>query len=428
MTEDETWEISFPAYRLEAFNAKISTANRRLAKAGADVRFTPTIEHITCKRIVGGIELPDGTRMFGTTVEEPWVTATLTDVTLALGDYTFIAALVREQAGYTVHCAPGHNLDGWTRPPADDMHCDHCGTKRIRNRLYVVRNNVTGELVQLGHGCISLFTGLSVRSLSALTFDDELKAFAAEDNDGRSFGQGDYGVDVRKVIAYAWTFTDHGRSYVSTVNAWGDRPSTVSVVRSALFVPPRPPHRATAQAMAAYHEYLDALREADRCYREDGELITDILNTVNTVDAGTDYGQNLRVILAGEYVSGRNVGILASLVAVYAKERELAVKRAAAPKSAAGYLAEVGVRIRTELRITLGTVRYWEGDYGTTTFLVGRTDDQHTVTWKASGTIDAETGDVLVLSAATVKAHEQYKETDQTVLTRCKVARIESHA
>jgi len=426
--ESQDWAITFPAYRREGFLTKIDRANRRLQRAGSDLRFEPVLEDFMAKRVIGGIELPDGSRVFGTEVNEPWIKATMPTVTLTLGDYTFVASLVREEAGYTVHCAPGEDLSTWKRPDVNDIHCDHCGTNRQRSRIYIVRENETGELIQLGHSCIELYMGASPKGLWALQFDAELKDFADEDR-GSNFGHSDYGTDIRKVLAYAFIFSDRGRSYVSKRAAeWGNQIATVSTVFSALFVTPQPPRRSDfrrggyEKAMADYLQYLKDIEEADRVWREESDLIDDIIKTVESIDATSDYGQNLRVILAGEAVSGRNVGILASLVAVYARERELAIQRAAAPKVAEGFLADEKVRIKQAIRLTLKTVRHWEGDFGPSTFMVGYTDDMHCVVWKASGFHDYDPGDVLVLSAATVKKHENYKGTDQTVITRAVIA------
>lgn len=421
----EEWTVEFPAYRLDKFIAKMNTANKRLARAGADCQFTYATEQFMAKKTVGGIELDDGTRMFGTVVEEPWVRATLPEVNLTLGDYTFVASLIREEAGYTVHCAPGQDLSTWARPDADDVHCDHCETNRNRARLYVIRENATGKLIQLGHSCIELYLGLSPKGLWALAYDAELKAFADEDSGGYDVGV--YGVEVRKVLAYAFIFSDRGRSYVSRKAAWEGRSATASVVSEALFVTPRPPRQQDyrgdgyTKALADYEQYLADIAEADRTWREESTLLDDIVAIAETIDGSSDYGQNLAVILAGSTVSGRNVGILASLVSVYARERELAIQRAAAPEVAKGYLADVGVRIKSEITITLKTVRHSDNDYGQSTWLVGFTPDQHMVTWSASRFIDMDPGDTLTLSAATVKAHREYRGSDQTVLTRCKI-------
>lgn len=410
--DNQPWTIEFPAYRLEAFTAKISQANGRLLRAGADVAFAPTLEAFTKTQVVEKVE-----------VEVPWYRATMDRFDLTLGDYTFIAALVAEEAGYTVHAAPGQNLDGWTRPDVNDIHCDHCGTTRQRTRVYIIRENSTGRLIQLGHNCIELYLGLHPKGLWALQFDEELERFAREDT-GENFGARDYGAPIDAVLAYAWVFSDQGRDYQSTkVRDWGGTP-TVDIVRTALFVPPRPPYRPTPEAMADYRAYLAQLDEADRVAREEGDLLAAIRASVESVKEGTDYGDNLRVILAGERVSGRNVGILASLVAVYAREESLRVERERAPKPAKGFLAPVGTRIRTEISLVLRTVRSRESEWGTRTFLVGYTPDQHCVVW-STGWLDVQVGDTLVLSAATVKAHEEYQGIDQTVVTRAKVARVE---
>lgn len=429
--ESQDWTITFPAYRREAFLHEITKANKRLVRAGSDLRFVPVLEDFTKKRTVGGIELPDGTRAFGTEVEEPWVRATMPNVTLTLGDYTFCASLVREEAGYTVHCAPGQDLSTWIRPDVNDIHCDHCNTNRQRNRIYIVRENESGELIQLGHSCIELYMGASPKGLWALQYGDELKAFASEDTGG-GFSESDYATAVRKVLAYAFIFSDRGRSYRSRKSCEYSGTPTVSTVYGALFVTPRPPERRNyrgggyAKAVAEYEKYLADIAEADRTWREEQELLDDIIKCGESIDGTTDYGQNMRTILAGNTVSGRNVGILSSLVAVFARERELAIQRAAAPKPASGYLAEVKVRVKSELALTLKTVKHWEGDFGPSTFMVGYTADQHCVVWKASGFHDFDPGDTLTLSAFTVKAHEKFNDIDQTVITRAVIKNHEA--
>ena len=425
----EEWTYRIPSYRWELFTHKLDVENRRLARAGVDSRFSATYSPFTVKRMKGGIELPDGTLAFGTEVTETWYLVTMDAFTITLGHYTFVAALVAEEAGYTVHCAPGQSLDGWKRPDVNDIHCDHCGTKRNRNRLYIIRDEDTDQLLQVGHSCIELYTGLNPKGLNALTFDAELQGFADEDNDGHGFGSHDYGIPINTVLGYGFAFSDRGRSYVSAKAAeFGPTPSTSSEVRQWIINPPsRPSGRwATPQAIAEWEMGRDNAIQGDK-YAQDEELMADIRTAAETLKAGTDYAENMAIILAGQYVSGRNVGILASLVSVYAREKELAVQRASAPKVAKGFLADVKTRIRDEIRFTLRTVRIWDGDYGSTTFMVGYTPDMHCVVWKASGWHDVEAGDTVVLSAATVKAHEQYGETnpiDQTVLTRAVIKEV----
>jgi hypothetical protein len=416
---DEAVVLHIPAYRRDDLDHKLAIANRRLERGGVDGRFSYVAVPVERKIRKGAIELPDGTLFGGTEVVEPWLDITLDALKIGGGDHTFVAALVGEEAGYTVHCAPGQSLDGWVRPPVDDIHCDHCGLKRDRRRIYIVRDDRDGKLLQVGHSCIELYTGLKIKGLWALEFGKELRGWADEDTGG-GFGDRDYGAPVDKVLALAFAFADEGRSYVSIKAAEaGVGDATGGLVRSALFFPPRPPRSgASPREHAAYEDFLAKVRLAE-VFVTDAALIAGIREAADTLEAGTDYGDNMKVILAGEYVSGRNVGILASLVAVYAREKELAVKREQEAKSppAKGFLAAVKVRVR-DLELALRTVKSWEGQWGWTTLLVGRSADGHTVKWFASGSLDLEPGDTLFLKAATVKAHEVYEGVDQTVITR----------
>lgn len=420
--QENTWRV--PAYKIDRFRAAIAKANRRLERAGHSARFEFHYEDIQVPTTTGGIIDQDGRRLGGVVVYQPWVVATLmSPLTLTLGDYTFKAALAAEEGGIVVHSAPGHDLGGYV--PAGDDHCDHCHVSRRRTRLYLVRDNATGELLQLGHSCVELFTGLSPKGLWALQFDGELDEFTEDDGVGGGFSTGVLGADVDVVLAVAFAYSDRGRRYVSTARTWPGGPaSTVSQVREHIFGgPPRSSnYKRLEDYLAALAEY-DAREAEAKAIAADADLIAAIRASVETVTVDSDYGRNLRVLLAGESVSGRSLGVLASLVAVYAREKELAAKRAAAPARVQGFLAEVGIRIKEPIELSLTVVRYGDTGYGTTsTWVVGVTPDGHVATWKASKDLDVEAGDTLVLSAATVRAHENYQGTDQTVLTRAVVA------
>lgn len=398
------WEI--PAYKLDAFKAKIAQANSRLASAGLGARFEVAYERFEVARNVSVV--PDH-RVAGhgdpVYVYEPWVRAVLVGpLRLSHGHFTFVATLVAEEAGVTVHSVPGQELGGYV--PRGDNSCGHCRVSRDRVRLYLVRDDRDGSIIQLGHSCIELYTGVSPKGLWALTFDEELGEFTRDDVEG-GFSSRDYGVSVEAVLAYSFAHSEKGRAYVPAGAYCG--PSTAGQVRTSLFA------------------NLNLLKEADRqyfharaaeaaTYLADGELIAAIKASVESTSADSDYGRNLRVILAGTTVSGRNVGVLASLVKVYAREQQLEAERKANP-IVAGFLGEVGERVKN-IAATAKTVFFDENAWGKTTFLVAITDDGHVVVWKASKALDLETGQRFTMAAATVKEHGNYQGTDQTILAR----------
>ena len=202
----QPWTYTFPAENLAEFHHIIDKANRRLARAGADARFEPTVTtKMVTEVTVEGIEI--STEM---------ATATMDSLRLSLGRYTFVARLVPEEAGMTVHTAPGESLEGWTRPAADDMHCDHCETNRYRVNLFVVRDEDTGQFIQLGQQCISLYTGMKPVGLWALNFDEEISAWAAGDGGG---GGGTRAWNINQVLGLSLALTDMGKGYISRARA-----------------------------------------------------------------------------------------------------------------------------------------------------------------------------------------------------------------
>lgn len=401
--ETHEWEI--PSYKLDAFKAKIAQANKRLAKAGLDARFEVSYEDFERKKNVAHVDHAVASNHAPVYVYEPWVRATLTGpLTLRHGHFTFVARLCPEEAGITVHSAPGHELGGFS--PRGDNACDHCQVARSRSRLYLVRDDRDDTIIQLGHSCIELYTGVSPKGLWSLTFDEELDSFTRNDVEG-GFGPRHYGASVDVVLAYAFAHSDKGRAYIPS--GLYSEVSTVSKVRTSLFAD------------------INKLKDADRSYYRakaaeaagylaDTELLAAIKSSVVETSEDSDYGRNLRVLLAGESVTGKNVGILGSLVKVYARQQQIEAERKAHPV-VAGYLGEVGERIK-DITATAKTVKYDQGNWGTTTFLVAIADDGHTLVWKAHRALDIETGQRFTIAAATVKAHETYRDIDQTVITR----------
>lgn len=412
-TATTTWEI--PAFNLDLFRGKIDQANRRLYQAGNDHRFEVTYEPFTKQREENGVVYHD-----------QWVRATLAGpLHVESPTHQFAATLVQEEAGWTVHTAPGVNLGGYA--PREDNQCDHCQTRRSRNRIYLVRSRVTGELLQVGNSCLELYTGINPRGLWVLELVDDLDEVVSRAPDPVS-RRDTADVSIDSVIAWAWGYSNEGRAYISGARAQEHEvPSTGSEVRRALYMPPRPNPRAPQD----YERYLEAMRIGEQLVTEQPDLLAAIRQSVLFTSEDTDYGRNLRVILDSPsgVVSFRNVAVVASLVSVYVRQLEREQEREAkqAVASAQGFIGEVGERVR-DFELTLSTVREWEGQYGWTTLLVGHTPSGHIVKWFASGRFDYEVGQVLKIEAATIKDHDEFRGQDQTVITRAKIDTFEPRA
>ena len=71
------------------------------------------------------------------------------------------------------------------------------------------------------------------------------------------------------------------------------------------------------------------------------------------------------------------------------------------------------------------SIRYIDGDYGTTALYTMETLDHHIVKWFSSGRDFTKVADDRVWHVkGTVKKHDIYRDMKSTVLTRCKVTEV----
>lgn len=387
--------------------ARIGKANRRLARAGAVDRFTCDVEEfVRTDHTTSGTE---HVAMARVTLSAPQITAP---------GYTFLAALTREEAGMVVRTAPGQSLDGWCRP--DEHWCDYCGKSRARSISYVVRNEETGEIVQIGKSCLVPFLGVSPAGLWALQYDPE-EMVPAEPSGGPGSAQL---FPVRELLALAWVITDEGRRYLSRAVA-ADRDELPTSSETLYVYGWRPVGRDAWREQAR----ITAVREAARAV--DPVIIDELIAEADLLDHDTDYGANVAIAAAGEFVSARSVGFLVSLIAVRNRRLREAVaecERVADRAAIAdAWLGVVGEKL-TDLDVTIRAVLEIDGyTYNSTdTLIIMRADTGHVLKWKATGTHpDIEQGYRFHIHRARVKDHSEYKGTKQTVVKLVKMDRID---
>ncbi len=105
-------------------------------------------------------------------------------------------------------------------------------------------------------------------------------------------------------------------------------------------------------------------------------------------------------------------------------EREAEEARIKAEKAISQHVGQIGEKL--EIRCTYQHTGSWEqksfSGFGTDLMHIHvfKDADGNVLTWKTQTGINLEEGESVVLKG-TVKAHTEYKEEKQTVLTRCKV-------
>jgi hypothetical protein len=105
------------------------------------------------------------------TIDEPylkdnllWQDIEVTGMIPVVGNFTLVGVLETLSEGTNiVKTVPGENLPEEYRN--NSFFCDHCQTNRYRKEVVIVRNNETGEYVQLGKNCLKDYLGISLEHL-----------------------------------------------------------------------------------------------------------------------------------------------------------------------------------------------------------------------------------------------------------------------
>lgn len=393
------------ASRAEEARGRLNQANRRLVRAGIAELFTwtETPGTVTVQEVEGEVEVSI-------------ITFEINRPAICYGGWEFMASVDVVDSGVLVNTVPGLSLGDIPRP--EDHRCEHCKTNRARKYTYLLRNEETGEVVQVGKTCLELFLGVRPSALWVLGYGIGELEFC----EGAGYTDYDRLYTTRSILKMGWIASERGTNYVSRKKAreYGGM-DTAALVDIALI------GSAGAGAYRAEHGEISARIRREYLDVED-ELVDAMIET--GTDLPGDYGANLGVVLASENVSPRNFALLISVIGVYMRECDRRSVRAGGQVSR-GFLAEVGEKIRG-VPATIRTLRDIYGEYGTTTLLIAQTGDGKLIKWfgrvptEVGGT-ELEVGQDVVFDVATVKAHEEYNGDDQTRVIRAKMSRPADH-
>lgn len=338
----------------------------------------------------------------------------ITGETPRIAGWTFLATLQHLEGGTILRAVPTDSDEQSSKLVAyrnADAACDHCHTDRRRVDTFVVGSDA-GETKQVGRQCLCDFLGgVSPEEVAAYAQILVEAAAAAEDceREGRS-GEGAYAVTVEQYLPFVASLirTDgwFSRTAVrdmpgklATANvAWmfGAAPAK-SVVRDTpemLIVPSVEDVSRAKLALVHVSEVLEA--------RADNDL--------------SDYEHNLRVIIRTGYTDFRGAGIVASLLSYYDRLMGKAAEKVV--MAASQHVGEISKRQVFESLTVLKVVDI-DGEFGTTHLHVFRDATGNILKWFASNE-RLQTGNQYKVKG-TVKKHEEYQGTKQTLLSRCKV-------
>lgn len=274
-----------------------------------------------------------------------------------------------------------------TAPPC----CDHCRTQRQRNNTALLMDSASGELKQVGINCLKEYTGINA--------NDVICAFIA--------------------LEEAFEELDTERGYYT-----GGAPAHVATVDYIAFCVNYINHKGYDKSLKnlAFDEVLKERSPATDADRETAHKVIDYFKNGRFDD---EFLHNIHMNAQQEYT--RENGLLAYAYKAYQKEMERAAKLEARAAEAAKtcYYGNVGDKVKNikvvgrvaasyEIRVS-----YY--NFVTTYIYEFKDSANHVFIWKSQKEIQLnDGGQFRGTISGTIKAHEEYNSTKQTVLTRCK--------
>lgn len=302
--------------------------------------------------------------------------------------------------------------------------CEYCKTNRDRRDTFLVKNEQTGEIKQVGRNCLADFLGHEDPAMYARWAENLADLYQEagaleEESDGGGGGGGGRGARSFTMEQFLLTVAALRRSFgwVSRTTAKMKEESgkggssTADMALGFL---------GNANAQKEIIEDANRIRKPIENKPEDSELVAKSLDWIRRLKEGkdsnealSDYLWNLAVAASSSVVNDKTAGIVASLLSAYERANNAAPQAGTAGK---GYLGEINKPIVVKGKLTMAKPI---SSYRGASTLFGLQDEQgNVVKWfdNSNNASPIKPGDDAMVSGV-VKAHKQYMGKPETELT-----------
>lgn len=297
-----------------------------------------------------------------------------------------------------------------------DFHCDHCN-KRVRRNSVVILENESGERKVVGTSCVKEFTsGLDGNLIAEV--NNYMTILKMRDSELRCLMQGEDDADL--------FFESHG---VRTYNV-------VDIVSAAKRCIDKYGFEPSGNVNATW-KVITTEYDINRIESEATNAVEWVKSLSEDEITKSSYLFNLRQIVDAEYCTARHFGFLASLIPSYRKSE---YKRLLdANNEVSEYVGNIGEKISVKVKYT-NTYSY-DTRFGTTNIHLFMDSNGNIFKWSTNSRLEYTIKDnhsnysqwyyldkgATIQLTGKIKAHDEYRNQKQTVLTRCKYEILESN-
>lgn len=287
--------------------------------------------------------------------------------------------------------------------------CDHCKSNRARKETYLVKEEETGRILQIGSSCIDQFIGSE--SLDSLA----LRASIFEIFEDRELTEKTSG-QRNKVV-----FTEE---FIATVIATTKKFGFVSKSQAEASLGLRP------TALTAFNQLIPIFPQSERVDltvsesdREKAQMAIAKIDAVLGELMNSSLGINIKTLCLSPELHFNNIHIAALLGKAAVRYDEESTK-AKSPPFLGNYLGSVGEKISVWVRVE--KVQAFESGFNGSmvNMIIMKDESGNTITTTTGGSFSPGVDSVIEIKG-TIKAHKEYKGVKQTVLQRVSVIQCE---
>lgn len=416
---DSVQEIRAVSYPY--FEHQIEKLNRRATKLG-----TPPIQLNIIETFFKNVEGENSAIQ----KKEKYVKVEITGEAPHVPGYDFLATIEHKGGGNIVRTVPGVDASKVKEfYDAKPEYCDHCKKKRYRIDTFIIRDQKTGNLRQIGRNCLSDFLG--GRDPKAMLFwfalRDELNALYGESNRGGGEDEGgrngrngrrvEYAASPETILSVAAPLIQH----YGYIKYGGDNIPTSGMVRQLVFQG-RPVWDEGSTKL--YDEWAGIVKAG----AQQGKLYTDtVVNWFNSLPQSekdnNNFYHSIEVLLKGDDVNPRDVGYLTAIFPAYERYKGNVAQKESKSNE---WIGTVGAKLPpTRIKVVNTTFIPNRNAYNAPDIQLCKMEDDagNSYTWwnSSSTTLDRDASYTIV---GTIKKHDEYHNRKTTTLTRVKAAPV----
>lgn len=390
---------------LERLEKRLTTIRNKCRKHGTSFSYSLT----------GNVEFRDYVDESGETTKVKYIEVAA-EGKVEHGPWEFVAVLEHQSSGNVIRNY-NKSIEVPERYRTCGPTCEHCNKIRSRKDTYIIFNTDTQEFKQVGTGCLKEYTqGLDAEEVARYIslFDTLIQGEAVSGS-----GSFERYFNIREVLMYAFETVKHfgyekADYYERYTRTTRERTMDYLAVST---------NSTRWMTLRRIEQLKDEMQSVSFNAESQKDKVEDSLKWIANQEANNNYMNNLKVVCSEDWCSGRDLGILISLVITYkrALDEEIAKtlreKEREAEKQSE-YLGVVGDKIHfTTAKIEC----IWSGEnqFGIS-YLYKMVDTEgNIVMWSTDKGLELENNFNISCS---IKKLEDYKGVKQTWVTRCRLS------